>query len=104
MIAPILALDLASVAGWCVGEPGGVDTIGMTAATEAKLCREAELCFSALALVTDFDSWHEDEAPVTTEAVVATLLANVARARDVVRHLLPIVQGARPCACGGTGP
>jgi 5'-methylthioadenosine phosphorylase len=78
----------------------GADTIGMTAATEAKLCREAELCFSALALVTDFDSWHEDDAPVTVDAVVATLLANVARARDVIRHLLPTIQGARACACG----
>src|SRR5436190_4147332 len=57
----------------------GADTIGMTAATEAKLCREAELCYAALALVTDFDSWHEAET-VTAEAVVAVLLANVARA------------------------
>jgi 5'-methylthioadenosine phosphorylase len=74
----------------------------MTAATEAKLCREAELCFAALALVTDFDSWHEDDVPVTVEAVVATLLANVARARDVVRHLLPALAraGAPTCACG----
>ena len=78
----------------------GADTIGMTAVTEAKLCREAELCFAALALVTDFDSWHEDDTAVTVEAVVATLLANVARARDVIRHLLPTVQGARTCACG----
>src|SRR3954452_10096395 len=57
----------------------GADTIGMTAATEAKLCREAELCYAALALVTDFDSWHEAET-VTADAVVAVLLANVARA------------------------
>ena len=80
----------------------GADTIGMTAATEAKLCREAELCYAALALVTDYDSWHEDDAPVTVDAVVATLLANVSRARDVIRHLLPEVevQGARTCACG----
>jgi 5'-methylthioadenosine phosphorylase len=78
----------------------GADAIGMTAATEAKLCREAELCFSALALVTDFDSWHDDEAPVTTDAVVQVLLANVARARDVIRRVLPTVQGARTCACG----
>jgi 5'-methylthioadenosine phosphorylase len=80
----------------------GADTIGMTAATEAKLCREAELCFAALALVTDFDSWHEHGAPVTVDAVVATLLANVARARDVVRRVLPVVAkgGARTCACG----
>ncbi|HTA17812.1 MAG TPA: S-methyl-5'-thioadenosine phosphorylase [Polyangia bacterium] len=78
----------------------GADTIGMTAATEAKLCREAELCYSALALVTDFDSWHEDEAPVTADAVVKTLLANVAHARDIIRRALPLVQGTRPCACG----
>ncbi|HEV3031017.1 MAG TPA: S-methyl-5'-thioadenosine phosphorylase [Polyangia bacterium] len=80
----------------------GADTIGMTAVTEAKLCREAELCFAVLALVTDFDSWHDDEAPVTADAVVATLLANVARARDVIRRMLPTLAdaGARTCACG----
>jgi len=80
----------------------GADTIGMTAVTEAKLCREAELCFAALALVTDFDSWHDDEAPVTADAVVATLLGNVARARDVIRRVLPVVAhaAARTCACG----
>jgi 5'-methylthioadenosine phosphorylase len=77
----------------------GADTIGMTAATEAKLCREAELCYAALALVTDFDSWHEDET-VTADAVVAVLLANVARARDVLTRLLPALQGPRTCACG----
>src|SRR5258706_308569 len=75
----------------------GADTIGMTAVTEAKLAREAELCFAVLALVTDFDSWHDDEAPVTADAVVATLLANVARARDVIRRMLPALAdgGAR---------
>jgi 5'-methylthioadenosine phosphorylase len=78
----------------------GADTIGMTAVTEAKLCREAELCFASLALVTDFDSWHEEEAAVTTDAVVAVLLANVARARDVIRRVLPALQESRTCACG----
>ncbi len=78
----------------------GADTIGMTAATEAKLCREAELCYAALALVTDFDSWHEDEAAVTADAVVQVLLANVAHARDIIRRALPLIQGTRPCACG----
>jgi 5'-methylthioadenosine phosphorylase len=78
----------------------GADTIGMTAATEAKLCREAELCYAALALVTDFDSWHDDEAAVTAEAVVQVLLANVAHARDIIVRALPLVQGTRPCACG----
>jgi len=78
----------------------GADTIGMTAATEAKLCREAELCFAALALVTDYDSWHEGDEAVSVDAVIQVLLANVARARDVVRRVLPLVQGARACACG----
>jgi 5'-methylthioadenosine phosphorylase len=79
----------------------GADVIGMTAVTEAKLCREAELCFSALAFVTDFASWHEDEAPVTVEAVVATFRANVARAREIIRRVLPAVaDGGRACACG----
>jgi 5'-methylthioadenosine phosphorylase len=78
----------------------GADTIGMTAATEAKLCREAELCFSALALVTDFDAWHDDEAPVSVDAVIQVLLANVSRARDVIRRVLPSLQHPRTCACG----
>jgi 5'-methylthioadenosine phosphorylase len=83
----------------------GADVIGMTAATEAKLCREAELCFSALAFVTDFDSWHEDDEPVTVEAVVATFRANVARAGEIIRRVLPLVDqggqdGERACACG----
>ena len=77
----------------------GADVIGMTAATEAKLCREAELCYAALALVTDFDSWHEDET-VTADAVIAVVLANVARARDVVARLLPTLEWPRTCACG----
>ncbi len=53
----------------------------MTAATEAKLCREAELCFAALALVTDYDCWHAEEEAVTAAAVVEVLLANVAGAK-----------------------
>ena len=79
----------------------GADVIGMTAATEAKLCREAELCFSALALITDYDSWHEDDEAVTVDAIIQVLLSNVARAREVIRRLLPdISRRARTCACG----
>ena len=65
----------------------GADLIGMTAVTEAKLCREAELCFAALALVTDYDCWHAEEAAVTAQAVVAVLTANVAGAKEIVRRL-----------------
>jgi len=71
----------------------------MTAATEAKLCREAELCFVSLALVTDYDAWHEVEAAVTAEAVIAVLLANVARAQEIVRRALPKAARPRACAC-----
>jgi 5'-methylthioadenosine phosphorylase len=80
----------------------GAAVVGMTAATEAKLCREAELCFTQLSLVTDYDCWHDQEAAVTAEAVLEVLLANVARAKEIVRHVLALAggAGARGCACG----
>jgi len=77
----------------------GADVIGMTAATEAKLCREAEVCFASLALVTDYDAWHAVEAAVSVEAVVAVLRANVAGAQDVIRRLGEHVAKAAPCTC-----
>lgn len=79
----------------------GADTIGMTAATEAKLCREAELCFVSLALITDYDCWHAEQEAVTAAAVIEVLLANVARAKEIVRGTLPRLVGRpRTCACG----
>jgi 5'-methylthioadenosine phosphorylase len=77
----------------------GADLIGMTAATEAKLCREAELCYAALALVTDYDCWHEEEAAVTAEMVIAVLSANVAGAKEILRRLPPHAARAGACAC-----
>jgi 5'-methylthioadenosine phosphorylase len=77
----------------------GAATIGMTAATEAKLCREAELCFVSLALVTDYDAWHEAEDGVSTEAILAVLRANVSRAQEIVRRTLPRAGRPRACAC-----
>jgi 5'-methylthioadenosine phosphorylase len=80
----------------------GADLIGMTAVTEAKLCREAELCFAALALVTDYDCWHAEEAAVTAAMVIAVLDANVAGAKEIVRRLPShIAHAARAgsCAC-----
>jgi 5'-methylthioadenosine phosphorylase len=77
----------------------GTDVIGMTAASEAKLCREAEVCFASLALVTDYDAWHASEAPVSVEAVVAVLRANVAGAQEIIRRLGDHLAGAAPCAC-----
>jgi 5'-methylthioadenosine phosphorylase len=77
----------------------GVDVIGMTNMPEAKLAREAELCYATLALATDYDVWHESHDAVTVEAVIANLLKNVATAREVLRGLIPAVAGPRTCEC-----
>jgi 5'-methylthioadenosine phosphorylase len=77
----------------------GVDVIGMTNLPEVKLAREAELCYATLALVTDYDVWHESEEAVTVEAVVANLLKNVAAAKEVLRRVIPRVGLARTCPC-----
>ncbi|MDP9356117.1 MAG: S-methyl-5'-thioadenosine phosphorylase [Chloroflexota bacterium] len=63
----------------------GASIIGMTAMPEARLAREAELCYATLALVTDFDVWHETESPVTVETVMANLVANVEAGRELIR-------------------
>jgi 5'-methylthioadenosine phosphorylase len=77
----------------------GVDVIGMTNMPEVKLAREAELCYTTLALATDYDVWHETHETVTVEAVVANLLRNVATAREVLRRAIPVIGPQRPCAC-----
>jgi len=77
----------------------GVDVIGMTNMPEAKLAREAELCYATLALVTDYDVWHPGHDAVTVEAVIQTLLKNVETAKDVLRRVIPAVGGPRTCAC-----
>lgn len=76
----------------------GVSVIGMTNMPEAKLAREAELCYATLALATDYDVWHPEHDAVTVEAVVANLLKNVATAKEVLRRVIPRV-GA-PCTRG----
>jgi 5'-methylthioadenosine phosphorylase len=77
----------------------GVDVIGMTNMPEAKLAREAELCYATLALVTDYDVWHESHDAVSVEAVIQTLLKNVATAKDVLRRVIPALGPPRACAC-----
>jgi 5'-methylthioadenosine phosphorylase len=64
----------------------GVDVIGMTNAPEAKLAREAELCYATLAMVTDYDCWHEEAGEVSVDAVLDALRENAETARDVVRR------------------
>ena len=78
----------------------GVDLIGMTAVPEAKLAREAELCYATVALATDYDCWHETEDDVTVEAVVAVMQRNVASARALLRALVEMPPRAeRLCQC-----
>jgi 5'-methylthioadenosine phosphorylase len=77
----------------------GIAVVGMTGVTEAKLCREAELCFSLLALATDYDCWRQGEESVTAAAVIEVLQANVSAAKDVLRRAVPRLPAARHCAC-----
>lgn len=77
----------------------GVDIIGMTNLPEAKLAREAELCYATLALVTDYDCWYEGEEAVTVEMIVATLQKNVEQAKRILRTVLPVARESRLCPC-----
>ncbi len=77
------------------------DVIGMTNMPEAKLAREAELCYATVAMVTDYDCWREDHAHVTVDAVVAVMTANAQKARDLVRAVIPRLGRPRgPCPAG----
>jgi 5'-methylthioadenosine phosphorylase len=79
----------------------GMDVIGMTNLQEAKLAREAEICYATLALVTDYDCWHEGHDAVTVEAVVEYLNKNVRNAQLIMREAVKtLAQTARACECG----
>ena len=77
----------------------GVDVIGMTNMPEAKLAREAELCYATMALVTDYDCWHETAEAVTVEAVLGTLHRNVALAKQILRSAMPSFADPIDCSC-----
>ncbi len=80
----------------------GMDIIGMTALPEAKLAREAELCYATIACATDYDVWHESEESVTVEMVIGNLSANVANAQRILRLVaqkIPADRSANTCGC-----
>jgi 5'-methylthioadenosine phosphorylase len=77
----------------------GVDVIGMTNLPEARLAREAELCYATLALATDYDCWHASATDVDIGAILAILQRNVQLAQDVIGRAVPHLQGARTCPC-----
>ncbi|MFL5312190.1 MAG: S-methyl-5'-thioadenosine phosphorylase [Myxococcales bacterium] len=80
----------------------GVDVIGMTAMPEARLAREAQICYATLALATDYDCWYEAHAAVTVQQVIETMRRNVSAARDVLRAAAQsgAALAERPCGCG----
>ena len=76
------------------------DVIGMTNATEAKLAREAELCYSTIALATDYDCWHHSEEVVTVEAVLAVMKKNIETSKAMIREAVRMLPATRSCSCG----
>jgi 5'-methylthioadenosine phosphorylase len=77
----------------------GASVIGMTAMPEARLAREAGLCYAMLAMVTDYDVWHDAEADVSVEVVASNLNANSEAAREIVLDLAETALAERTCGC-----
>ncbi len=77
----------------------GMDVIGMTNLQEAKLAREAEMCYSTLALITDYDCWHPDHDSVTVDLIVANLTQNAVTAQRTIAAAVERLGGPRTCAC-----
>jgi 5'-methylthioadenosine phosphorylase len=78
----------------------GMDVIGMTNLQEARLAREAEICYVTVAMVTDYDCWHPTHDSVTVDQVVAVLLKNAENACKVVKEAVKAIPAARSCKCG----
>jgi len=77
----------------------GVDVIGMTAATEAKLCREAEICYSSASLVTDYDCWKEGAEDVTLDMIIEYVQKNAEMGKRIIAAAISRVPDLRDCAC-----
>ena len=77
----------------------GVSVIGMTNIPEAKLAREAEICYGVIALATDYDCWHESHDDVSIDAIMAIIKQNVATAKAIIRHAIGRTGGERSCHC-----
>ena len=77
----------------------GVSVIGMTNIPEAKLAREAEICYGVIALATDYDCWHESHADVSVDAILAIIRNNVAMAKKIIVHAVHRIGSERGCPC-----
>jgi 5'-methylthioadenosine phosphorylase len=78
----------------------GLDVIGMTNLQEAKLAREAEICYVTLALVTDYDCWHESHDSVSVEMIIGNLVQNSRNAQSIIIETVANLSEARNCLCG----
>jgi len=78
----------------------GFDVIGMTNLTEAKLAREAELCYATVAMITDYDCWHPSHDSVTVSEIIGNLTRNAGNAQNVIREAVKGMPEARECKCG----
>ncbi len=78
----------------------GMDVIGMTNMAEAKLCREAEICYSTLACITDYDCWYPEHESVTLDMVISNLQKNVENAKKIICKVIKELKPARECSCG----
>jgi len=76
------------------------DVIGMTNVTEAKLAREAEICYATVAMITDYDCWHPEHESVTASTILATLQQNATNAQNVIREAVKTMPAGRHCKCG----
>jgi 5'-methylthioadenosine phosphorylase len=76
-----------------------MDVIGMTNLQEAKLAREAEICYATLALVTDYDCWHPDHDSVTVDLIIANLMQNAVTAQKTIAEAVSRLNAVRTCAC-----
>jgi 5'-methylthioadenosine phosphorylase len=78
----------------------GCDVIGMTGATESKLCVEAEICYASMSLVCDYDAWHEEEAPVTIEMILENMRQNIDNAKALLKKTIAALPSQRSTQCG----
>jgi len=78
----------------------GMDVIGMTNLQEAKLAREAEICYVTVAMVTDYDCWHDDHDAVTVNEIIGNLTKNAEHAAKVVASAIALMPSERQCKCG----
>jgi len=79
----------------------GMDIIGMTNLSEAKLAREAEICYATLAAITDYDCWHPQHESVTLEMIISNLNKNIDNSKKILSSVIKNISGASACRCGG---